>query len=135
MAHGAGGGPFDKSGNVAMGYLWRFSLEALRELREGVDADWPQWMDDINLDAIADLATREVVRQVLNSIEQLAAENAALRRDVQHLRDEHARLKSGSGKPDITPSVPPPPADHSSEHERQTRTPHSGAGGGLAAQR
>lgn len=80
-------------------------------------------LPDVNLEHISDPATRAVVQQLLNIIEALVAENAALRLEVQHLRDENARLKGGSGKPDIKPSVKPPPTDHSSEAERQTRTP------------
>lgn len=80
-------------------------------------------LPDVNLDAISDLEIREVVRQLLNIIEAQASENAALRLEVQQLRDELARLKGGSGKPSITPSVAPQPSDHSSEAERQTRTP------------
>jgi cell division protein FtsB len=68
-------------------------------------------LPDVNLDAISDLATREVVQQLLNIIEALAAENAALRVENQQLRDENARLKGGSGKPNIKPSLQPPPAD------------------------
>ncbi|ABQ92534.1 IS66 family transposase [Roseiflexus sp. RS-1] len=81
---------------------------------------------DLNPDSIADLATRQIVIQLLNVIETLAAENAALRVENQNLRDEVARLKGRSGKPDIKPPTPPPsppPADHSSEAERRTRTP------------
>ena len=78
---------------------------------------------DINPDTITDLATRQIVIQLLNLIEALAAENAALRAEIQQLRDENARLKGGSGKPDLKPSVTPAPHDHSSEAERQTRTP------------
>lgn len=77
---------------------------------------------DVNLEAISDPATREVVRQLLNLVETLAAENMALRHEVQQLRDENARLKGGSGKPDIKPPVSPS-TDHSSEVERRTRTP------------
>jgi hypothetical protein len=80
-------------------------------------------LPDINLDTISDLALREVVRQLLNIIEAQATEIATLRVENQQLRDENARLKGGSGKPTIKPSVQPPPADHSSEAERQTRTP------------
>ncbi len=82
-------------------------------------------LPDVNLDAIADLEIREAFRQLLNVIEALAAENAALRAENQQLRDENARLKGGSGKPNITPSVKPPPTDHSSEAERHTPTPRS----------
>jgi hypothetical protein len=80
---------------------------------------------DINPDTIPDLATRQIVIQLLNVIETLAAENAALRVENQHLRDENARLNGRSAKPDIKPPTPPsaPPADHSSEAERRTRTP------------
>lgn len=80
---------------------------------------------DINLDAIPDPATRQLVEQLLNLIETLAADNAALRVEVQHLRDENARLKGGSGKPDVKPNVPPVSRDHSSEAERRTRTPRA----------
>jgi Transposase IS66 family len=80
-------------------------------------------LPDVNLDAISDPATREVVRQLLNIIEAQATDIAALRAENQHLRDEVAHLKGGSGKPAIKPSVKPSPADHSSEAERQTRTP------------
>lgn len=80
-------------------------------------------LPDVNLDAISDPATREVVRQLLNIIEAQAAEIATLRAENQQLRDENARLKGGSGKPNIKPSVQPPPTDHSSEAERHTRTP------------
>jgi len=80
-------------------------------------------LPDINLDAIPDPATRQLVGQLLNLIEALVAENTALRVEVQQLRDENARLKGGSGKPDIKPPVPPAAPDHSSEAERRTRTP------------
>ena len=79
-------------------------------------------LPDVNLEAISDPATREVIQQLLNIIEALAAENAALRLEVQQLRDENARLKGGSGKPKIKPSLPPS-TDHSSEAERHTPTP------------
>jgi hypothetical protein len=79
---------------------------------------------DLNLDAITDPAARQVIGQLLNLIETLVAENQALRTENQQLRDELARLKGGSGKPDIKPSTAPaPPTDHSSEQERRTPKP------------
>ncbi len=81
---------------------------------------------DLNPDSIPDLSTRQIVIQLLNIIETLAAEHAALRVEIQNLRDEVARLKGRSAKPDIKPPTPPPPApptDHFSEAERRTRTP------------
>jgi hypothetical protein len=79
-------------------------------------------LPDVNLDAISDLATREVVRQLLNIIEALAAENVALRAKNQQLRDENARLKGGLGQPDSKPLVFPTTTNHFSKSERQTRT-------------
>lgn len=80
-------------------------------------------LPDVRLEAIADPATRQLVAELLNAIEALAAENASLRFEVQRLRDENARLKGGSAKPDIKPPTAPPPPDHSSEAERRQRTP------------
>jgi len=79
-------------------------------------------LPDINLETITDPATRQLIEQLLNVIEAMHAEVLLLRAENQALRDENARLKGGSGKPDIPPNAPPP-ADHSSEVERQTRTP------------
>jgi len=78
---------------------------------------------EVNLDAIPDPATRQVMGQLLNLIETLAADNAALRLQVQQLRDENARLKGGSAKPDIKPPLPPSPPNHSSEVERRSPKP------------
>jgi hypothetical protein len=79
---------------------------------------------DVNLDAITDPAARQVIAQLLNLIETLVAENQALRAENQQMRDELARLKGGSGKPDVKPPTPaPPPPDHSSEAQRRTPKP------------
>lgn len=80
-------------------------------------------LPDIQLDTILDSTIRQAVAQLLNLLEQFVAENQALRTEIQVLRDENARLKGGSGKPDIKPNLPPPSADHSSEAERRTPTP------------
>jgi hypothetical protein len=79
---------------------------------------------DVNLDAITDPAARQLIGQLLNLIETLSADNQALRVENQHLRDELARLKGGSGKPDVKPATPaPPPPNHSSERERRIPKP------------
>jgi hypothetical protein len=78
----------------------------------------------INLDAIPDPATRAVIVQLLGIIEAQHAELVQLRAEVQQLRDENARLKGGSGKPDIRPPPTATPANRSSETERHTPTPH-----------
>lgn len=80
-------------------------------------------LPDVKLETIADPATRQIVAELLNAIETLAAENAALRVDVQRLRDDNARLKGGSPKPDVKAPTSPPPPDHSSEQERRVGTP------------
>jgi hypothetical protein len=80
-------------------------------------------LPDVTLDAIPDPATRQLVGQLLNLVETLVAQNAALRAELQQVRDENARLKGASGKPDVKPPVPPVPSDHSSEAERRARTP------------
>ena len=80
-------------------------------------------LPDVRLEAIRDPATRQIVAELLNAIETLAAENAALRADNQRLRDEIARLKGVSPKPDVKPPAAPAPSDHSSERERRVQTP------------
>jgi Transposase IS66 family len=74
----------------------------------------------INLDAIPDAGARQAIRALLNLVEELAAENRALREENQQLRDEIARLKGEQGKPTIKPNTPRPAAtDYSSERERR----------------
>lgn len=82
-------------------------------------------LPDINLSAIADPAARAVIAQLLAIIEAQHAELVRLRAENQQLRDENARLKGGSGRPDIRPPPPPsPPTTRSSEAERHTPKPH-----------
>ena len=78
---------------------------------------------DVNLEAFPEQATRQLIGQLLNLVEALVAENAALRVENQQLRDELARLKGASPKPEIKPPVPPASTNHSSEAERQPPTP------------
>lgn len=78
-------------------------------------------LPDIKPETIADPAMRQIVAELLNALEALAAENATLRADNQRLRDELARRNGGSPKPTIKPAAPAP--DHSSEAERRVPTP------------
>jgi hypothetical protein len=80
-------------------------------------------LPDINLDSITDPAARLLLGQLLNVIEALHTDLLTLHTENQQLRDELARLKGGSGKPDLKPNTPPPASDHSSEAERRTPTP------------
>ncbi len=50
-------------------------------------------LDDLDLDALADPAARRLVERLLNVVEDQATQIAALKAEVQHLRDEIARLK------------------------------------------
>lgn len=74
----------------------------------------------IDLEAIGDLGARQAIRALLNLVEEVVAENRALREEVQRLRDENARLKGEQGKPTFPPRRPSAGGtDYSSERERQ----------------
>ena len=75
-------------------------------------------LDDLQLDQIADPQLREVIRRLMNLVEQLSAENQQLREENQRLRDENNRLKGEQGQPTF-PKARPKPTDHSSEAERR----------------
>ena len=74
--------------------------------------------DDLQLDQIADPQLREVIRRLMNLVEQLSAENQQLREENQRLRDENNRLKGEQGRPKV-PARRPEAAKHSSEAERR----------------
>lgn len=80
-------------------------------------------LPDITLESVTDPAARQLIGQLLNAIEALHTEVLTLRTENQLLRDELARLKGGSGKPDVKPNTPLPDTEHSSEAERRTPTP------------
>ena len=71
---------------------------------------------EIDLNQIADENMRQLVRSLLNIIEELSADNGRLREDNQQLRDEINRFKGEHGKPNIKPGKPQ--QNHSSEKER-----------------
>jgi hypothetical protein len=74
----------------------------------------------IDLETSSDPGTRAAIRGLLNLVEQLVAENQALRAENQRLRDEINRLKSEQAKPTCRPKGPGAGgADYSSERERR----------------
>ena len=75
-------------------------------------------LEHLDLNAIQDENTRELVVRLLNLIEKLSADLRDAQADIQRLRDEVNRLNGKQGKPRINPNVANPPADHSSEKER-----------------
>ena len=78
-------------------------------------------LEDLDLHSIADEQARELVRQLLNLLEDVRADLRAAQAENQHLRDEINRLKGEQGMPTIKANTPhPPPKDHSSERERRT---------------
>jgi hypothetical protein len=83
-------------------------------------------LDNLDLNAIKDENTRELIRQLLNLVENLSADLRDAQVENQRLRDEVNRLKGEQGKPKIKGNSPkPPPTDHSSENERhQSRQRH-----------
>jgi hypothetical protein len=75
---------------------------------------------DVDLNSIADERTRELVRQVLNLLEDVMADLRAAQAENQRLRDEINRLKGEQGTPTIKANKPPQPSqNHSSEQERR----------------
>ena len=80
--------------------------------------------EDIHLDAIQEENARELVKRLLNMIEQLNTDLRRSQAEIQRLRDEVNRLKGEQGKPNIKGNISKPPAtDHSSEKERHTARP------------
>lgn len=76
--------------------------------------------ENIDLGAILEEKTRELVKGLLNFIEQLSSSLREVRAENQRLRDENNRLKGEQGKPEIKANVEGEQAkDHSSEKERK----------------
>ena len=77
-------------------------------------------LEDLDLHSIADERARELVRQLLNLLEDVMADLRAAQAENQRLRDEINRLKGEQGTPKVQSNTPPPPPkDHSSEQERR----------------
>lgn len=79
--------------------------------------------DDIELNAIQEENARELVKRLLNMVEELSREVRELRVENQRLRDENNRLKGEQGKPNIKGNKKQilPKGDHLSESERHKK--------------
>lgn len=76
--------------------------------------------ENIDLGAILEEKTRELVKGLLNFIEQLSSNLREARAEIQRLRDENNRLKGEQGKPEIKANVEGGASqEHSSEKERK----------------
>ena len=76
-------------------------------------------LEDLDLNSIVDDRARELVRQLLNLLEDVMADLRVAQAENQRLRDEINRLKGEQGRPTIKANQPQPPStDHSSERER-----------------
>src|SRR5215510_10887383 len=77
-------------------------------------------LEEFDLHSIADERARELVRRLLNMLEDVMADLRASQAENQHLRNEINRLKGEQGTPTIKANTPPlPRQNHSSEQERR----------------
>jgi len=78
----------------------------------------PEAIARLDLASVADVGARQAIRALLSLVEDLAAENRALRAEVARVKDENARLKGESGRPKIPPGKAGG-SNYSSERERR----------------
>src|SRR6266704_6665029 len=96
---------------------WHNSARYAQPPSPGASGDM---LDDLDLHSIADERARELVKRLLNMLEDVMADLRAAQAENQRLRDEINRLKGEQGAPAIKPNTPqPPPKHHSSEKERR----------------
>jgi hypothetical protein len=80
----------------------------------------PETIAQLDLASIADEGTRQTMQALLNLVEQLVAENQALRAELTQVKDELTRLKGGQGRPKLPRGKPSGGStDYSSEQERR----------------
>lgn len=79
--------------------------------------------EEIDPSKIEDEGLREVVRSLMNLVEELSTKVAQQAEEIQRLRDENNRLKGEQGKPKIKPNVKENPVI-SSEQERRVPKAH-----------
>jgi hypothetical protein len=78
-------------------------------------------LEDLDLHSIADDRARELIRHLLNLLEDVTADLRAAQAEIQRLRDELNRIKGEQGQPTSKANPPPPPPkDHTSAQERRT---------------
>jgi len=77
-------------------------------------------LEELDLHSIADERACELIRRLLNMLEDVMADLRASQAENQHLRNEINRLKGEQGTPKIKANTPPPSRqNHSSEQERR----------------
>lgn len=83
-------------------------------------------LEGIELNAIQEENARQLIRRLLNLIEQLSADLQNAKAEIQVLRDENNRLKGEQGKPQVKGNKTQPAEgnQHSSEEERKTKRTH-----------